>query len=84
MRVEHEGQYAIVASKGGDPKQPDWYFNLKAHPEEVRVQDGPEVFDVTVREVEGDERGRWWERAVEAYPPYAEYQEATERRSPRP
>jgi deazaflavin-dependent oxidoreductase (nitroreductase family) len=56
MRVEHDGQYAIVASKGGDPKNPDWYYNLTAHPDEVRIQDGPEIFDVTVREVEGEER----------------------------
>ena len=62
MRVEHEGQYAIVASKGGETKHPGWYFNLKAHPDEVRVRDGPEIFDVTVREVEGDERDQWWER----------------------
>jgi F420H(2)-dependent quinone reductase len=57
-------------------------FNLTAHPDEVRIQDGPEVFDVTVREVEGDEQNEWWARAVEAYPPYAEYQAATERRIP--
>ena len=82
MRVEHEGQYAIVASKGGDPKHPGWYYNLKARPDEVRIQDGPEVMDVTVREVDGEEREQWWERAVEAYPPYAEYQVATERRIP--
>lgn len=71
-----------VASKGGDPKQPGWYFNLKAHPDDVRIQDGPGIFDVTVREVEGDERGQWWDRAVEAYPPYAEYQRNTTRRIP--
>ena len=82
MRVEHEGQYAIVASKGGDPHSPGWYFNLKAHPEEVRLQDGPESFDVTVRELDGDERQTWWERAVAAYPPYAEYQANTKRRIP--
>ena len=82
MRVEHDGQYAIVASKGGDPKHPDWYWNLKANPDEVRLQDGPEVMKVTVREVEGEERDLWWERAIEAYPPYAEYQEATDRRIP--
>ena len=81
MRVEYDGQYAIVASKGGDPKHPGWYYNLTAHPDEVRIQ-SPEVFDVTVREVEGDERDRWWARAVTAYPPYAEYQVATERRIP--
>ena len=82
MRVEHQGQYAIVASKGGDPEHPGWYFNLRAHPDEVRIQDGPEVFDVTVRLVDGDERRAWWDRAVAAYPPYAEYQAATERQIP--
>lgn len=82
MRVEHDGRYAIVASKGGDPHHPGWYFNLKAHPDAVRLQDGPRVFDVTVEEVDGAERDAWWERAVAAYPPYAEYQEATERRIP--
>jgi F420H(2)-dependent quinone reductase len=82
MRVEHDGQYAIVASKGGDPSNPGWYYNLTAHPDEVRIQDGPEVIDVTVREVEGDERDRWWAWAVEAYPPYAEYQRNTTRRIP--
>lgn len=82
MRVEHDGDYAIVASKGGDPKHPDWYFNLKADPDHIEVQDGPERFAVTVREVDGDERVQWWARAVEAYPPYAQYQEATERRIP--
>jgi deazaflavin-dependent oxidoreductase (nitroreductase family) len=82
MRVEHDGQYAIVASKGGDPKHPGWYWNLAAHPDDVTLQDGPELRAVSVREVEGDERARWWARAVEAYPPYAEYQEATARRIP--
>ena len=82
MRVEHDGRYAIVASKGGAPEHPGWYHNLKAHPDEVRIQDGPDVFDVTVREVDGDERQQWWERAVAAYPPYAEYQQKTERRIP--
>jgi F420H(2)-dependent quinone reductase len=83
MRVEHDGEYAIVASKGGDPKHPGWYWNLKAHPDEVTLQDGPEVMAVTLRELEeGDERDLWWQRAVEAYPPYADYQEATERRIP--
>lgn len=82
MRVEHEGQYAIVASKGGDPKSPSWYFNLKADPDSVRIQDGPDVFDVTVREVDGAEREQWWLRAVAAYPPYEEYQANTDRRIP--
>jgi deazaflavin-dependent oxidoreductase (nitroreductase family) len=82
MRVEHDGEYALVASMGGAPKHPVWYYNLKAHPDEVTVQDGAEPFDVTVREVEGDERQVWWDRAVAAYPPYAEYQQKTERRIP--
>lgn len=82
MRVERDGEYAIVASKGGDPKHPGWYFNLVANPDEVRIQDGPDVFDVSVREVEGDEREVWWARAVAAYPPYEEYQANTGRRIP--
>lgn len=82
MRVEHEGEYALVASKGGAPEHPEWYYNLRSHPDEVAIQDGPEPFDATVREVEGEERERWWERAVAAYPPYAEYQEKTSRRIP--
>ena len=79
MRVEHGGRYAIVASKGGAPTNPSWYSNLKANPDEVRLQDGAEVLDVSVEEVEGDERQAWWERAVAAYPPYAEYQQNTDR-----
>ncbi len=82
MRVEHGGQYALVASKGGAPQHPGWYLNIQAHPDEVSIQDGPEPFDVEVREVEGKERAEWWDRAVAAYPPYAEYQENTERRIP--
>src|SRR5579864_1108381 len=64
MRVEHNGEYALVASKGGAPKHPVWYYNLKSNPDEVTVQDGAEPFAVTVRELSGDERRRWWERAV--------------------
>ncbi|MGH9270015.1 MAG: nitroreductase family deazaflavin-dependent oxidoreductase [Ilumatobacteraceae bacterium] len=79
MRVEHDGEYALVASLGGAPKHPVWYHNLTASPDEATVQDGPEPFDVTVREIDGDERATWWERAVEAYPPYADYQQKTER-----
>ena len=82
MRVEHDGEYALVASMGGSPKHPVWYYNLKAHPDEVTIQDGPEPFSVRVREVTGDERQAWWERAVAAYAPYAEYQERTERTIP--
>jgi deazaflavin-dependent oxidoreductase (nitroreductase family) len=79
MRVEHGGDYALVASAGGGPKHPVWYRNLTAHPDEVLIQDGPEPFRVSVREVEGDERAEWWDRAVAVYPPYAEYQERTDR-----
>lgn len=82
MRVEHDGEYAIVASKGGDPRHPDWYWNLRADHEHVELQDGPDRFAVAVREVDGEERDGWWQRAVEAYPPYAEYQQATARRIP--
>jgi deazaflavin-dependent oxidoreductase (nitroreductase family) len=82
MRVEHDGEYAIVASKGGAPENPVWYENLKANPDEVELQDGPEPFDVEVREVTGDEKAAWWVRAVAAYPPYAEYQEKTSRSIP--
>ena len=79
MRVEHDGEYALVASMGGAPKHPVWYFNLKADPTAVMIQDGPEPWDAVVREISGDERTIWWERAVEVYPPYAEYQERTDR-----
>jgi deazaflavin-dependent oxidoreductase (nitroreductase family) len=82
MRVEHEGQYALVASMGGAPTNPVWYLNIKANPDEVAIQDGPEPFKVDVRELDGDERSLWWDRAVAAYPPYAEYQERTDRRIP--
>ena len=82
MRVEHAGEYALVASQGGLPRHPVWYHNLKADPEAVTIQDGAEPFDVRVRELTGDERAEWWGRAVAAYPPYAEYQERTERQIP--
>jgi len=82
MRVEHDGEYALVASYGGAPKHPVWYHNLKAHPDEVMIQDGPEPFPVKVREVTGDERAAWWERAVAVFPPYAEYQRKTDREIP--
>jgi deazaflavin-dependent oxidoreductase (nitroreductase family) len=82
MRVEHDGEYALVASLGGSPKHPVWYYNLKAHPDEVVIQDGPEPFEVRVREVDGEEKAEWWKRAVAAYPPYAEYQERTDRQIP--
>jgi deazaflavin-dependent oxidoreductase (nitroreductase family) len=79
MRVEHEGKYALVASKGGAPEHPVWYYNLVADPGAVAIQDGPAPFAVAVRQVEGDERTTWWDRAVAAYPPYAEYQANTDR-----
>jgi deazaflavin-dependent oxidoreductase (nitroreductase family) len=82
MRVAHDGEYALVASKGGAPNHPVWYYNLRANPDEVTIQDGAEPFEATVREVSGDERAVWWERAVGAYPPYAEYQKRTDRQIP--
>jgi F420H(2)-dependent quinone reductase len=82
MRIEHDGEYALVASMGGAPKNPVWYYNLKADPNGVMLQDGPEPFGVDVRELDGDERGQWWDRAVAAYPPYAEYQQKTSRKIP--
>jgi F420H(2)-dependent quinone reductase len=82
MRVEHDGEYALVASMGGAPKNPVWYYNLKADPNGVMLQDGPEPFEVDVRELDGAERGQWWDRAVAAYPPYAEYQQKTSRKIP--
>ncbi|MEU4119227.1 nitroreductase family deazaflavin-dependent oxidoreductase [Kitasatospora sp. NPDC028055] len=81
MRVEHEGRYAAVASKGGSPHHPVWYFNVTSDPH-VELQDGPVRQDMTAREVTGDEKAEWWERAVAAYPPYAEYQEKTDREIP--
>jgi F420H(2)-dependent quinone reductase len=79
MRVEHDGEYALVASMGGAPKHPVWYYNLTAAPDAVSIQDGPEPFAVDVRELSGDERAVWWERAGVAYPPYLEYQTRTDR-----
>jgi F420H(2)-dependent quinone reductase len=73
MRVEHEGSYALVASYGGRPSHPAWYANLVADPN-VTIQDGPQPRDFTVRQVDGDERARWWERAVAVFPTYADYE----------
>jgi deazaflavin-dependent oxidoreductase (nitroreductase family) len=81
MRVEENGRYAMVASKGGDPAHPSWYHNVVAHPQ-VTVQDGDKVAELTAREVDGAEREHWWKLAVQAYPPYAEYQEKTDRLIP--
>jgi deazaflavin-dependent oxidoreductase (nitroreductase family) len=72
MRVEHEGQYALVASKGGAPENPGWYANLVADPR-IMIQDGPQPRDFIVREVSGAERDEWWARAVAAFPQYADY-----------
>jgi deazaflavin-dependent oxidoreductase (nitroreductase family) len=82
MRVEHGGEYALVASTGGAPANPVWYHNLKADPEAVRIQDGARAFDARVTELSGEERAEWWRRAVAAYPPYAEYQQKTDRQIP--
>lgn len=81
MRVEHNGAYAVVASQGGAPKHPVWYHNLTADPR-AELQDGPVRKDMTAREVTGDEKALWWERAVEAFPDYADYQKKTDRQIP--
>lgn len=81
MRVEHGGRYAAVASLGGAPRNPNWYHNLVAHPE-VELQDGPVKQDMVAREVTGEEKAQWWERAVAAFPDYADYQRKTEREIP--
>ena len=78
MRVEHEGVYAVVASQGGRPTHPGWYFNLKAGPN-ITLQDGTQTHSYLVRELEGAERDLWWERAVAAYSDYADYQTRTTR-----
>lgn len=82
MRVEHDGKHALIGSMGGAPKHPVWVHNLRSNPDAVLVQDGPEPFPVRVRELDGAERDAWWERAVAAFPPYAQYQERTSRRIP--
>ena len=81
MRVEHDGEYAIVASLGGAPKHPVWYWNVLAHPH-VELQDGAEKHDYVARELEGAERDEWWARAVEAWPDYAGYETKTDRLIP--
>ncbi|WP_099023067.1 nitroreductase family deazaflavin-dependent oxidoreductase [Mycolicibacterium palauense] len=81
MRVEHDGQYAVVASLGGAPKHPAWYHNVKANPR-VELQDGTVTGDYDAREVFGEEKAQWWERAVAAFPDYAEYQKKTDRQIP--
>lgn len=81
MRVEHQGEYAVVASLGGAPKHPVWYFNIKQNPR-VELQDKTTTLEYDAREVFGEEKAQWWERAVEAYPDYAEYQKKTDREIP--
>jgi F420H(2)-dependent quinone reductase len=81
MRVEHDGRYAVVASKGGAPEHPVWYYNLQANPQ-VELQDGPQKWDMVARQVSDDEKVLWWDRAVAAYPDYADYQLKTERAIP--
>jgi F420H(2)-dependent quinone reductase len=81
MRVEHEGVYLAVGSRGGAPENPLWVYNLRAHPDVV-LQDGPRTWEMTAREVSGSERETWWERAVATFPPYAQYQTKTDRLIP--
>ena len=81
MRVEHDGVYAVVASLGGAPRHPVWYWNLLANPH-VELQDLGEKHDYLAREVHGDEKAIWWERAVATWPAYAAYQKKTERQIP--
>lgn len=82
MRVEHDGRYLAVASKGGAPQHPVWFHNLRAHAD-VLVQDGREQHVLRARLLEeGPERDAWWQRAVEAFPAYAEYQERADRLIP--
>lgn len=81
MRVEHDGAYAIVASLGGAPNNPSWYYNVRDNPT-VELQDGPERHEYVAREVTGEEKAAWWERAVSAFPDYAEYQRKTSREIP--
>lgn len=82
MRVEHDGEYALVASQGGAPTNPSWYFNLMDDPSALTIQDGATAIDFTARVVVGEERALWWERAVAAFPDYATYQTKTNRTIP--
>ena len=81
MRVEHDGRYCVVASKGGAPKNPVWHHNLRAHPL-CELQDMAEKHDYRARLLEGEERAEWWQRALEVWPDYAAYQAKTERLIP--
>jgi len=82
MRVEHDGAYAMVGSRGGAPTDPAWVSNVRKAPGQVTVQDGPEPWDGVAREITGEEKKVWWERAVAAFPPYAGYQKKTDREIP--
>lgn len=82
MRVEHDGAYLMVGSDGGKPRDPAWVANVRTHPDQVTVQDGPEPWDGVARELSGEEKAVWWERAVGAFPSYAAYQEKTDREIP--
>ena len=82
MRVEKDGAYLMVGSQGGAPTDPAWVSNVRAAPDQVTVQDGPEPWDGVARELSGEEKAEWWERAVAAYPPYADYQKKTDREIP--
>jgi F420H(2)-dependent quinone reductase len=82
MKVEKDGAYLMVGSQGGAPTDPAWVSNLRAAPDQVAVQDGPEPWDGVARELSGDERAEWWERAVAAFPNYADYQQKTDREIP--
>ena len=82
MRVEHDGAYLMVGSQGGAPTDPAWVSNVRKAPDQVTVQDGPEPWDGVARELDGDEREVWWQRAVAAYPSYADYQQKTDRLIP--
>ncbi|MCK8609632.1 nitroreductase family deazaflavin-dependent oxidoreductase [Agromyces sp. C10] len=81
MRVKHDGEYAVVASQGGDPEHPAWYFNMKRQPH-VELQDGPVKRDYLAREVTGDEKATWWKRATDVWPDYDKYQAKTDREIP--
>lgn len=81
MRVEHDGDYALIASMGGAPRNPAWYGNIVAHPR-VLIQDGPEPREYSVTEVTGAERDEWFDRGASVYPPYLDYQASTDRTIP--
>ena len=82
MKVEHDGAYLMVGSMGGAPTDPAWVANVRNHPDQVTVQDGPEPWDGVARELTGEEKAAWWERAVAAFPDYADYQKKTDRQIP--